>query len=281
MKSNFLFFVALLLFAACSKKEHKITDLSGLRGGKTFAVPTGTIADQFVKKKFPDARIIYLNNVLDCALAVKGGKAEAAVYDQPVLQNIAAKNEGLLVLPELLVDDQYGFAVQLKDVALKTTMDEVLAELKANGTYEEMMKRWFPQKGSPAPMPEITNKGGNGVLRFGTAAVTEPMSFMDGKRKVVGFDIEFAAYIARKLNKKLDIIDMEFGAMLPALIAGKVDMIGAGLSITEERAKKVLFSKSYYPSGIAALVKVNTESTPKQGQRKKKVKNKWVVNNFA
>jgi polar amino acid transport system substrate-binding protein len=264
MKSEFYFlsFVAILLFTACSNKEHQITDLSGLKGGKTFAVPTGTVADQSVKTKFPDARIIYLNNVLDCALAVKGGKAEAAVYDQPVLQNIAAKYEGLLVLPELLADDQYGFAVQLKDVALKTTMDEVLAELKANGTYEEMMKRWFPQKGSPAAMPEITNEGGSGVLRFGTAAVTEPMSFMDARRKVVGFDIEFAAYIAKKLNKKLEIIDMEFGAMLPALIAGKVDMIGAGLSITEERAKKVLFSKSYYPSGIAALVKGNTESTP-------------------
>jgi polar amino acid transport system substrate-binding protein len=43
--------------------------------------------------------------------------------------------------------------------------------------------------------------------------------------------------------------------MLPALISGKVDMIGAGISITEERAKKVLFSESYYPSGIAALVR--------------------------
>ncbi len=43
--------------------------------------------------------------------------------------------------------------------------------------------------------------------------------------------------------------------MLPALISGKVDMIGAGLSITEERAKSVLFSESYYPSGIAVMVK--------------------------
>lgn len=264
MKFNFHFLtlIVVLLFTACGNKEQKITDLSGLKGGKTFAVPTGTMADQFVKKKFPDARIIYLNNVLDCALAVKKGKADAAVYDQPVLKNIAAKSEGLTVLPELLFDDQYGFAVQLKDVALKTKMDEVLDELKAKGTYGEMMKRWFPPKGRPEPMPEIANDGGSGILKFGTAAVTEPMSFIDSNRKVVGFDVEFASYIAKKLNKKLEIIDMEFGAMLPALIAGKVDMIGAGLSITEDRAKMVLFSKSYYPSGIAVLVKGNTESKP-------------------
>ena len=252
---NLLTIVVIFLVIGCGEKTQKITSLASLKGGKTFAVPTGTVADQMVLKKIPDAKIIYFNSVLDCALAVKRGKADAAVYDQPILKNIAAKNDGLTVLSELILDDQYGFAVQLQNTALKSTADEVLAELKGNGTYQDMMKRWFPEKGNPAKMPEIVTGGKNGVLKFGTAAVTEPMSFFDGNRNLVGFDIEYASYIARKLDKKLEIIDMEFGAMLPALIAGKVDMIGAGLSITAERATKVLFSQSYYKSGIAAIVK--------------------------
>ena len=251
-----LIFLALLLaIAGCGKKDVSITDLKMLEGGKTFAVPTGTICDQMVKKRFPDANIIYFNTVLDCALAVKKDKAEAAVYDLPVLENIAAKNDGLKVLPELLVDDKYGFAVQLGNKSLKLVIDSLLHAMQADGTYAAMKKRWFPKKGNPGPMPEITNPGTNGVFRFGTAAVTEPMSYMDSNRRIIGFDIEYAERVAAKLNKKLEIVDMEFGAMLPALIAGKVDMIGAGLSITEERAKKVLFSESYYPSGIAAIVK--------------------------
>jgi polar amino acid transport system substrate-binding protein len=261
---------AILLLGGCAKKESNITHLSMLKGGKTFAVPTGTVADQFVLNKFPDAKIKYFNSVLDCALAVKEDKADAAVYDKPVLRNIAAKNDGLTVLTELLLDDQYGFAVQLQNTELKNTMDGVLAELKSNNTYNDMMKRWFPEKGNPAPMPDIKLEGTNGVLRFGTAAVSEPMSFMDANRKVVGFDIEFATYIAKKLGKQIEVVDMEFGAMLPALIAGKVDMIGAGLSITEERKKKVLFSESYYPSGIAALVK--SVQTPSETSASKKVK---------
>jgi polar amino acid transport system substrate-binding protein len=247
----------ILLIGGCSDNKTTISSLSNLKGGKTFAVPTGTVADQFVLKRFPDAQIKYFNSVLDCALAVKEDKADAAVYDKPVLKNIAAKNDGLTVLTELLEDDKYGFAVQLDNKELKTTVDGVLTDLKANGTYDDMMKRWFPEKGNPAPMPDIKPDGQNGVFRFGTAAVTEPMSYFDANHNIVGFDIEFATYVAKKLGKQLEIIDMEFGAMLPALIAGKVDMIGAGLSITEERAKKVLFSESYYPSGIAALVKEN------------------------
>lgn len=268
---NYLIITGMLFLAGCSNnKDINITNLSMLEGGKTFAVPTGTVADQFVLKRFPDAKLEYYNSVLDCALAVKGGKASAAVYDKPVLLNIAGKNEGLTVLNEMLVDDNYGFAVQLKDVKLKNTIDEVLDELKKGGIYEEMSKRWFPKKGNPEPMPEIELSGENGILKFGTAAVTEPMSFMDGNRKIVGFDIEFAAYIAKKLGKKLEIINMEFGAMLPALISGKVDMIGAGLSITEERAKSVLFSNSYYLSGIAAIVK--SPATVSSNQTDKAVK---------
>ncbi len=230
-----------------------------LEGGKTFAVPTGTAADKFVLKRFPDAQLKYFNSVLDCAIAVKEGKADAAIYDKPVLQNIAAKNEGITVLSELLVDDKYGFAVKLESNDLKAAMDGTLAELKSNGIYDDMQKRWFPAKGNPAAMPGLELTGSNGVLKFGTAAVTEPMSFIDGNQKIVGFDVEFATYVARKLGKNIEVIDMEFGALLPALISGKVDMVGAGLSITEERAKKVLFSESYYPSGIAAAVRSKTK----------------------
>jgi polar amino acid transport system substrate-binding protein len=255
-------FLVIVAFAGCTKKETLITNLKMLEGGKTFAVPTGTVADQFVLKKFPDARIKYYNTVIDCALAVKDGKADATSYDLPVLKNIAAKNTGIEVLPELMFDDLYGFAMQLGNFELKAVIDSVLSEIRADGTYDDMMIRWFPDKGDPAPMPEIKFGNRNGVLRFGTSAVTEPMSFYDANRNIVGFDIEFASRIALRLDKELEIVDMEFGAMLPALISGKVDMIGAGLSITEERAKSVLFSESYYPSGIAALVKSIAKEEP-------------------
>jgi len=262
--------MALCLLTGCGNEDVGITDLSMLAGGKTFAVPTGTVADQFVYRRFPDANIEYYNTVLDCAMAIKKGKADAAVYDQPILKNIAAKNDGLMVLPQFLEADNYGFAVQIGNTALKTAIDETLAELKLNRGYDDMMKRWFPSKSAPAPMPRIDLSGGNGILRFGTAATLEPMSFRDANRNMVGFDVELATRVAFRLNKTIEITDMDFGALLPALISGKVDMIGAAMSITEERAKQVLFSESYYPSGIAALVKGNAPAPVSPAGRKLK-----------
>ncbi|MEI7695300.1 MAG: transporter substrate-binding domain-containing protein [Chlorobium sp.] len=243
---------ALLLFSGCSKRE-TITTLQQL-DGKEFAIPTGTVADKLVLQRLPNAKFKYFNSVMDAALAVKSGKADAVVYDEPILKNIAAKNSGLAVLTEMITHDHYGIAVQLQNQQLKEEIDGVLRELRANGSYDKMIERWFPKSGNPGPMPLISFTGNNGVLRLGTATVTEPFSFVDGTRNPVGFDIELAGYIAKKLGKRLEIINMEFGSMIPALISGKVEMIAACITITDERAKQVLFSESYYKGGIAALV---------------------------
>jgi polar amino acid transport system substrate-binding protein len=249
----------ILISIGCNRQSEEeppdIRSLKELEGGKIFAVPTGTVADQSVLKKFPDAQVTYYNSVYDCALAVRNNKADAAVYDKPVLKNIAAKNEGIVVLDELMFPDDYGFAVKMDDAALKEGIDATLAEIKSNGIYDEMVRRWLPVRGTPGPMPDLMDEEAEEELLFGTAAVSEPMSFIDSSQEIVGFDIEFAHRIAKRLGKRLEVVNMEFGAMLPALISGKVDMIGAGLSITEERAKSVLFSNPYYESGIVALVR--------------------------
>jgi len=91
-------------------------------------------------------------------------------------------------------------------------------------------------------------------LRFGTSAVTEPFSFVDGSQKIVGFDIEIARRVAQRLGRKIEVVNMEFGSMIPALQANKVDMIGACMTITAERATRVLFSEPYYRGGMSAIV---------------------------
>lgn len=248
-----LIFLLLMTVGGRSQAE-KVTDLSQL-DGKVFAVPTGTVADQLVLTKFPNATFQYYDSALDACLAVKSGKADAAAYDEPILKNIAAKNPGLIVLPDMITTDDYGFAVQLDQQELKNAIDKVVLELRNNGKYDEMVNYWLPEEGAPGDMPNIVLTGDKGVLKFGTAAVTEPFSFIDGNQQVVGFDIELAMVIAQELDMQLEVVNLDFGEMIPALTAGKVDMIGACITITEERAKKVLFSEPYYTGGIAALVR--------------------------
>ena len=230
------------------------TDISQL-AGKTFAVPSGTVADKLVLSRFPGAKFEYFDDAQASCMAVKDGKADAAAYDLPILKNIAAKNDGLTVLPQMITTDDYGFAVKLGNADLKGAIDAVVLELRSDGTYADMEKRWLPEHGNPAAMPQIALDGTAGTLKFGTAAVTEPFSFKDSSGAVVGFDVELATYVAKKLGMKLEVVNMAFGDLIAAVESGAVDMAGACITITAERSKIVLFSASYYQGGIAALVR--------------------------
>ena len=232
----------------------KVTSLSQLAGA-TFAVPEGTVADQLVLSKFPDAKFKYVGSALEACTAVKAGEADAAAYDQPILRNIAAKNDGLTVLAEMITVDDYGFAVALGNDTLKAAFDGVVRDLNASGGYATMLAAWLPEKGDPVATEQPVLKGTNGVLKFGTAAVTEPFSYLDATGKVVGLDVDLAYRVAEKLGYQLEVVNMPFGELIQSVVDGKVDMIGACITITQERAKSVLFSAPYYKGGIAALVK--------------------------
>lgn len=244
--------LSVLLFG-CGEPR-KIGSLAELEAAE-FAVPTGTVADQLVLSRLPDASFIYFNSVLDAAMAVKAGKADAVAYDEPILRNIAAKSGGLRILEEMITTDSYGMATRKASPEIKQAIDTVLEELRRTGIYEEMLARWFPESGAPAAMPEIRLDDTAPVLRLGTAAVTEPFSFVGNGREITGFDIELARRVAARMGRRLEVVNLEFGALIPALRAGKVDLIAACITITEERGEQVLFSEPYYAGGIAAMVR--------------------------
>ena len=96
-----------------------------------------------------------------------------------------------------------------------------------------------------------------GVLVLGTSADYPPFEFhmeVDGKDTIVGFDIDIAKKIADAIGVELQIIDMKFEGLLPALTAGKIDLIVSGMTPTDERKQSVDFSIVYYDAMQTMLV---------------------------
>ena len=90
------------------------------------------------------------------------------------------------------------------------------------------------------------------TLTMGTNASFPPYEYYeDGK--VVGIDAEIAAAIAEKLGMELEIEDMEFKAIIPAVSTGKIDFGMAGMTVTDERKQSVNFSETY-ATGIQAII---------------------------
>ena len=98
------------------------------------------------------------------------------------------------------------------------------------------------------------------TLTMGTNASFPPYEYYeDGK--VVGIDAEIAAAIAEKLGMELEIVDMDFKAIIPAVTEGKIDFGMAGMTVTEERLQSVNFSDTYAIGIQAIIVKEDSEIT--------------------
>ncbi|MFS1663001.1 ABC transporter substrate-binding protein/permease [Streptococcus sp. zg-JUN1979] len=72
-----------------------------------------------------------------------------------------------------------------------------------------------------------------------------------------GYDVQIAKKIAEGLNQKLLIVKTKWEGLVPALTSGKIDMIVAGMSPTEERRKEIAFSDAYYISKPTLVVNAN------------------------
>ena len=89
-------------------------------------------------------------------------------------------------------------------------------------------------------------------LIMATNAAFPPYEFKDGD-DFKGIDVEIAGLIAEKLGKKLEIADVDFGAIIGGVQTGKYDMGMAGMTVTDERKKSVNFSDTY-ATGIQSVI---------------------------
>lgn len=100
------------------------------------------------------------------------------------------------------------------------------------------------------------------TLKMGTNAAFPPYEYYDDESgEIVGIDAEVAAAICEKLGCDLEIVDMDFDALIPAVANGKIDMVLAGLTVTEERKQNVDFTTSYATGVQVVIVKEDSEIT--------------------
>ena len=94
------------------------------------------------------------------------------------------------------------------------------------------------------------------TLKMGTNAAFPPYEFYsDETGEIIGIDAEVAALICEKLGCELEIVDMDFDALIPAVTNGKVDFVMAGMTVTEERQQSVDFTTSYATGVQVVIVK--------------------------
>jgi len=94
------------------------------------------------------------------------------------------------------------------------------------------------------------------VLKVGSEASFAPFEFQEeGSKEYAGFDMDLIRAIGKQMGYEVQIQNMGFDGLIPGLESNTVDVAISAMTITEERSKKISFSKPYYKSGLTVVVK--------------------------
>jgi basic membrane protein A len=118
-----------------------IEDLAGLR----VAVQAGTTGDIFASENIPGVEMLRYDEITLAFQALAAGDADAIVNDGPTSADIIAKNPelGVVLVGPPLSEEYYGIAVQPDRPELLDAVNKALAEIIADGTYQELFLKWF------------------------------------------------------------------------------------------------------------------------------------------
>ncbi|MGI6668865.1 MAG: transporter substrate-binding domain-containing protein [Acetivibrionales bacterium] len=101
---------------------------------------------------------------------------------------------------------------------------------------------------------------GADVLRVGVDDTYPPMEYRDEKGNLVGYDIDVAKEVGKRLNREIEFVPTAWSAIFTGLSSGKYDCIISSLSITEERMKTIAYTRPYIANNQVIIVGIgNTD----------------------
>ena len=192
-------------------------------------------------------KLLSLALVAAMALSVVacGGKEEAT--EAPAEAAVTAK-----VIDVELTEEQYAYGVDKNQPELLEEVNAFIAEIKENGTFDEICDHYFGD-GEPVAVESAEEDASKEQLVVATNAEFAPFEYMEGD-KYYGIDMEIAKALADYLGQELVIVNMSFDAVCLSVGQSKCDIAMAGLTITEERKEVVNFSESYYNAAQKIVV---------------------------
>lgn len=128
--------------AVLTRKDGPIKSLKDLDGRKV-SVQVGTKSVSYLKEHYPEVQRVEVEKNQEMFNLVQIGRADAAVTGKPAAKLFAQSTTDMTVLPEQITSEEYGIAVSKRQPELTASLNEALKKIKADGTYEQIVDKWF------------------------------------------------------------------------------------------------------------------------------------------
>ena len=106
-------------------------------------VVAGSTSAYEIKEFAPKAKIVALSDYATALTALKAGQGDALTTDNGILYGMASGDKSLEVVGGTFTNEPYGVAMQQNNPKLVRAVNKAIADIKTDGTYERLAKKWF------------------------------------------------------------------------------------------------------------------------------------------
>ena len=246
-------------------KANTISKYEQLKGKKV-GVKTGTAAQRFLEKNkdkygftlktFDTGDLMYNS--------LSAGDVDAVMDDQPVIEYAINQGQNLKISMKGEAVGSFAFGVKKgsKHEHLVTEFNEALAQMKKDGSLEEIINKWTASKGSSdSAVPETSTPAGQKATPtkdkyiIASDSSFAPFVFQDDSNQYTGIDMELIKAIAKDQGFTVEVTNPGFDAAINSVQTGQADGIIAGMSVTDARKKTFDYSDPYYTANSILAVK--------------------------
>lgn len=244
--------------SGCGVPDNQVHSMKDMKG-KKIGVQLGTTGDTYVTDDFKDGKtsIERYKKGADAVQSLKQGKIDCVVIDSEPAKAFVEQNDDLKILSTEYTNEDYAIAIAKDKTDLKEKINKAIEELKGDGTLDQIIDNYVGDdtKGTCSYKSPDNVDRSNGKLTMATNAAFKPYEYYENK-KIVGIDAEMAQAVADKLGMELEIVDMDFDAIINAVQSGKADIGVAGMTVNEERLQSIDFTDSYANGKQVIIVRV-------------------------
>lgn len=260
-----------------TKKANKITSYDQLKG-KTVGVKNGTAAQRFLQKN--KDKYGYQIKTFDTGdlmyNSLSTGAVDAVMDDQPVIQYAIQKGQDLAINMDGEAVGGFAFGVKKggNHEKLITEFNKALAQMKADGTLDEIIKKWTGSSqssssatttASTSVVPETTTPAGQKATpqkskySISSDSSFAPFVFQNGNNKYTGIDMDLIKAIAKDQGFTIEIDNPGFDAAVSDVQSGHAQGMIAGMTVTDARKETFDFSEPYYTANSILAVQENSK----------------------
>lgn len=256
-----LILVQCVSLIGCNVKEDKSFQSEEDFESAVIGVMNGSSFDLLASEYYPTAEKRYLN-MPDLILNLQQEKINGILMDMGFYTPIIWEGESLSYIEMDMPATEYAvaFPKAAESEELMAQFNEFIRSETENGGLAELEAKWLSASEPDGSIDFTQLTGENGTLHVATTVESKPFSYLkDGK--YYGYDADFLFRFAKEYGYALRIDQIDFGALLPGLTAGRFDLAVSGITVTEERRETVLFSDAYYRSPIVMAVLADEPAT--------------------